>query len=263
MPKTHCNIIKDLLPSYIDELCSTESTQLLEEHFNECESCKKLYEQTKLEMLHTNSTSIVEVDYFRKIKANVSHKNTVLIIIAALLLIAELYFNLFTGYSNNLNYFFPLLMGGLLFVILPDYAENKVSLSFMLKVLGAELAAIAVCALLLLYTGYTILNHKMPFGLEANILGPFLATVTLIVLAGFVIIFIATLVLSIKKRTICPTFTFVPLGGIAYTFECIHFLHEFSGRFTLMYIVDPLILFTVQVVLLIVVYKIVNRKKVI
>lgn len=263
MPKTNCNIIKDLLPSYLDELCSNESKQLLEEHFNECEDCKKLYEQTKLVLLHTKSTSVAEVDYFKKIKTNVSHKNTVIMITAALLFLVEIYFNLFTSYSNNLNYFFPLLMGGLLFVLLPDYAENKISTPLMLKVLGAELAAIALIFFLLLYTGYAILNETIPFGLEPHNLGPFLATIILIVLVGLTIALATTLFLSIKKRTICPALIFIPLGGIAFAFECKHFLQEFSTRFTLMYIVDPLILFSAEVFILLAVYLIINRKKVI
>lgn len=261
MSKMNCNIIKDLLPSYLDEICSPESRDLLEEHFNECENCKKLYERIKLEMLHNNSTSVVEVDYFKKIKTNVSHKNTVLMVVVGLLFIAELYYNLNFGYSNYLNYFFPLLLGGLLFVILPDYAENKISTPFMLKVLGAELAGIATIFLLLLYTGYSTLNDIPPFGTKPENIGPFLATVTLTILVGFILAFVATLFLSIKKKTICPSLIFVPLGGIAFAFECIHFLHEFDTRFTLMLIADPLILFVAQVILLIFVYKIINQKK--
>lgn len=263
MSKINCNIIKDLLPSYLDELCSTESKQLLEDHFKECEACKKLYEQTKLEMLHMNSSSIAQVDYFKKIKTNVFHKNTTILIITALLFISELYLNLISGYSNSLNYFFPLIMGGLLFVVLPDYAENKFSTPLMVKVLIVELAAIAIIFLLLSYTGYTILEGGLPFGIEASNLGPLLVFIILMILIGFIIAFVATLFLSIKKRTVCSSLLFVPLGGIAFSFECIHYLHEFSTRFTLMHIVDPLILFAFEVILLIVVYKIMNRKKVV
>lgn len=39
-----CNIIKDLLPLYIDECCSKESADVVEEHLNECEECKEIFE---------------------------------------------------------------------------------------------------------------------------------------------------------------------------------------------------------------------------
>ena len=263
MQKTNCNIIKDLLPSYIDELCSTESKTLIEEHFEECSECKKIYEQTKLVLLHKNSTSVAEVDYLKKIKTNVSHKNTVIMLTLAILFLVEIYYNLILGISNYYNYLFPLLMGGLLFVLLPDYAEKTVPIPLKLKVLGAELAAIIATLLLHLYTGYSILNNKLPFGTKPENIGPFLKTITLIVLAGITIAFVVTLCMGIKKETISPVLIFVPLGGISFLFECLHFLHEFDTRFTLMHLVDPLMLFSAEVFLLLAVYLIINRKHII
>ena len=37
-----CNIVKDLIPLYIDGCCSKESKQLVEEHIQNCSQCKKL-----------------------------------------------------------------------------------------------------------------------------------------------------------------------------------------------------------------------------
>lgn len=37
-----CNIVKDLIPLYIDGCCSDESKQLVEKHTKNCESCKAL-----------------------------------------------------------------------------------------------------------------------------------------------------------------------------------------------------------------------------
>lgn len=39
-----CNIIKDLLPLYIDGCCSEKSAHLIEEHLKSCPECKKTYE---------------------------------------------------------------------------------------------------------------------------------------------------------------------------------------------------------------------------
>lgn len=50
MNKTDCNIIRDLLPLYIDEVCSSQSRQLVEEHLKECESCRRELEQMKSDM---------------------------------------------------------------------------------------------------------------------------------------------------------------------------------------------------------------------
>lgn len=39
-----CEIINDLLPLYIDNVCSDESKQLVEEHLKICNNCRKEYE---------------------------------------------------------------------------------------------------------------------------------------------------------------------------------------------------------------------------
>lgn len=36
----NCNIIKDLLPSYIDRVCSEDTVKAIEEHIQHCEECK-------------------------------------------------------------------------------------------------------------------------------------------------------------------------------------------------------------------------------
>ena len=41
----NCNIIKDLLPLYVDECCSGESAELVREHLVKCPDCRKACEQ--------------------------------------------------------------------------------------------------------------------------------------------------------------------------------------------------------------------------
>ena len=38
--KCSCEIIKDLLPLYVDHVCSDESIELIDQHLLECEKCK-------------------------------------------------------------------------------------------------------------------------------------------------------------------------------------------------------------------------------
>lgn len=45
--KTECNIIKDLLPLYVDGVVSEESKKLVDEHLQDCETCKQEYEKAK------------------------------------------------------------------------------------------------------------------------------------------------------------------------------------------------------------------------
>lgn len=43
----NCDIVKDLIPLYIDGCCSKESTKIVEEHIRVCGDCKKLLDDMK------------------------------------------------------------------------------------------------------------------------------------------------------------------------------------------------------------------------
>lgn len=47
MSKCSCNMVKDLLPLYIDDVVSPETKSEIENHLSECEACKKIYESMK------------------------------------------------------------------------------------------------------------------------------------------------------------------------------------------------------------------------
>lgn len=47
MEKISCEVIRDLLPLYCDEVCSVESKELIEHHLSECCACKDVYIKMK------------------------------------------------------------------------------------------------------------------------------------------------------------------------------------------------------------------------
>lgn len=267
MPKMNCNIIKDLLPSYLDEICSTESKQLVEEHFEECENCRKLYEQTKLEMLHSNSTSAKEIDYFKTIRINVTKKNKALLIVTGILFFIQIYFN-FDPYRFNsditmyVNYLFPVLIAGTLFAILPDYTEQEVPNKIKLPILTIEVSAMTYVFILMTFVANILLNGSIPFGMKAEEIGPFLAMQIFTFAICFSIAFIATLILSLRKKAISPALCFVPLGGLSLMFEYIRSLHEISSRFVLPLFIQPVVI-VCEMIVLVGIYMFVNRKKVV
>ena len=64
MSKINCSLIKDLLPLYIDDLCSKESTEIIKNHLEVCEECNKEYIQLKkepaLEKINDNSSELIK-----------------------------------------------------------------------------------------------------------------------------------------------------------------------------------------------------------
>ena len=40
-----CNVVKDLIPLYVDKCCSEESAKIVEKHTESCEECKKFFDE--------------------------------------------------------------------------------------------------------------------------------------------------------------------------------------------------------------------------
>lgn len=57
-----CNIIRDLLPLYLDEVCSEESRELLEKHLEHCEACRRELDEMKMELYIGRVEEISEAD---------------------------------------------------------------------------------------------------------------------------------------------------------------------------------------------------------
>lgn len=86
MEKKMCEIVGDLMPLYVDDVCSEKSKQLIERHLEECESCKQLLETMKLEVnIPTNKEqSLEDVKIIKKVKKRIWIER---IVIAVLVLI--------------------------------------------------------------------------------------------------------------------------------------------------------------------------------
>ena len=42
-----CNVIRDLLPLYVDDCCTQQSSNLVKEHLDSCKSCQRVYSAMK------------------------------------------------------------------------------------------------------------------------------------------------------------------------------------------------------------------------
>ena len=67
MSKRECDIIKDLLPSYVDEICSEASKEWVEEHLAECEECRASAELMKNTEISAKQLEQEQFDAGRKV----------------------------------------------------------------------------------------------------------------------------------------------------------------------------------------------------
>jgi len=91
MSKLNCNIVKDLLPSYIDEITSEETNKEIAEHLDSCSECTNVYKRMKGDDTPIIVPETKEIDYLKKIKRK-SKLTTILITGATILAILALIF---------------------------------------------------------------------------------------------------------------------------------------------------------------------------
>lgn len=123
MNTKNCEVIQDLLPLYIDNICSEESRRIVSEHLESCNACKKLYGDMCNPV--KQDLSEPELDSKQAFKA-INHKwriKKISIVCASILLTAII---MITGYmvvqnvSSVHDYFFPAT-----FVTLRDISDNE------------------------------------------------------------------------------------------------------------------------------------------
>ncbi len=94
--KYQCEVIKDLLPLYVDDVCSKESKKIIEEHLEICDICKQYYNAMKSSdnsIISEDKNNEILADSLKKVKKQIKAKNLIavtgtLIIVFAFLCIS-------------------------------------------------------------------------------------------------------------------------------------------------------------------------------
>ena len=82
--RTDCEVIKDLLPLYVEQMASDKSIELIEEHLAECNDCKKIYEEMNAPEPELKVQQ-EEGERFKKFMKKWKHK-TILVVLGAMFL---------------------------------------------------------------------------------------------------------------------------------------------------------------------------------
>ena len=87
-----CDIIKDLLPSYIDEVLSEMSINVVKEHLDECQECSNIYSDMKGELsIENNTEEKVALDGFKKIRQHTKKLKMTVGAVSSILVLIILY----------------------------------------------------------------------------------------------------------------------------------------------------------------------------
>lgn len=181
-----CPVIRDLMPSYLEGICSKESRELVERHLAECPECRKLSETLKEEERTAEREERIEFDYLKKVKHHILRKEMsgfaiwmgVLVFFLAVVmrmqgnLSVSVYFItmpivMLTSYLLLCDYVTPFAA--------PEWKEKrkKVGAGWNRFAAGLEGVFFAYSVALLVWEKIWLVESKYPFGMEAHRLGPF------------------------------------------------------------------------------------------
>ena len=96
-----CEIIKDLLPSYIDGLTSAESNAEIEEHLETCQECREALDQMKADV-HVQNVELNKqsINPFKKLNKRVL-QSIVITFTACILLVGSYFYFFEIGWKVN------------------------------------------------------------------------------------------------------------------------------------------------------------------
>lgn len=96
-----CDIVQDLLPSYVDGILSDTSTCAVAKHLQSCKTCHDMYDDMATDELRQDNTDQQEkeIDYLKKVRSKTKHFTLAAILIAVLLAASgtAVYFLIFSG----------------------------------------------------------------------------------------------------------------------------------------------------------------------
>lgn len=86
--KYPCDLIRDLIPLYVDSVCSDVSAEIVKEHLGECEECRKYYEEISELVIEAVSVKQQEfekqqADSLKKMKRKWNKKKKLFVVLGA------------------------------------------------------------------------------------------------------------------------------------------------------------------------------------
>ena len=192
MTEHNCNIIKDLLPLYIEDICSEDSKKLVEEHLKECSSCKETYELLHHTALVIDVAEKKEINAIKKIKSHTSNRLRanyfwLLATIAIVILLLLYYVSELSSTTYLLLMPLVILGTGCTFYRMSSSGRSSTRLWKLLLVVQG--IGILYSIALLFYTMHTLNSTGHFWGLPPYKIGPFLSLqFTLIIIASLLIL---------------------------------------------------------------------------
>lgn len=232
MKEITCDIIKDLLPSYVDHICSEDSRHLIEEHIDRCEQCRtrlKLMEGTELTDEQGEQNRIT---YLRKIKRHYQKGIISLVLLTLMLICVSLLMVYSHALIRSMYIIFPLSLIAA-YGLMPDnpLTDRRSKASGVFAV-----SSIAVSILMMVYYAVPVFRWQIPagkaeispFGIPLHETGPYLEKRLVLMAAAQLGIFVLSNMMIFCGYRIHKSIYGLTLTGFWLTTGYICTLHQMT-----------------------------------
>lgn len=203
--KLSCNIIKDLLPSYLEDICSADTKHAVEGHLSECSDCRALAAMMRETDFVLERTESSEIDYMKKTRRHLMKKGTYGGIALAVFVLLGLFTALHGYHSRTAKAYFMILPCLLIFTkaLLPPPSQNGQTMKSqkMMAAFGILLTLYGVMHNYLCFhmQGWNAKEYGL-FHMKPDEVGPFLYRLFLAILSYHTIMYLLEICRAIRGK---------------------------------------------------------------
>lgn len=167
MKQINCNLIRDLIPSYLDGICSEDSKDAIKEHLMGCEKCRRYVNSLKSTEIVDEKSDRAELAFMSKVRNYYARKNALgaslllFMVMMVLLLVPHNAFNdvgnAFTLYTTL---FTTLILGT--FFLLNSYQAGPKPTAPRIAAGIASAAGIVYCIAIAAILWQTLIKSELP-----------------------------------------------------------------------------------------------------
>ena len=250
----NCDIIKDLIPSYMDEICSEATKECVEEHLKGCDKCRQIVAFYGDHTLSGEKMEQQSVEGLKKIKKllNFRNRSYYFILAAILFLLFWMYTAKLVSVFSDSNVFLIFLICILTTVIFGFRQKGNTPLGIAEYLLGAASLVIDIYfVLVFLYlVGQIAAGVETAFGMPMYEVGPFLEKQ---ILAAFIlqgIFFFHNLSEILNQGKQCSWLLCLNVTGVFFLLRLDLLMYRMDSRETLLKVIQDITLSTAIVALL-------------
>lgn len=206
MGEWNCDVIRDLLPSYLDGICSDASRELVDGHLQECDACRNLVEQMRVTAFESGRTQQMEIDYMRKVRRHFGNGSRILFMLLAVVLVAGFGILLWHYGDVPMELYYvvqPVLTVSVYLAFSGEWKRaERVRWKWGFGAVGLAIACYSIILLLVVVAWAQA--DVLPFGMQPADWGPFVYRQLLTGAFVQAILLMLAIHISTKTRNACP-----------------------------------------------------------